>query len=206
LVRLSRILWPFPFLVRLGWLSARCPNPDPARIPGRVFFLRGNGVLFSRGFGTLCAHLRRAGVWAEDLRCVGDLWACRCLRAERRAGRLHGPVVFIGHSCGGRYALYAAEALRKEDIPVDLVICLDVAFPPPVPANVRRAVHLYLGGVRIYPARPLIATHHGTIIENHDLKAPGSPIPARGLHHLNITGSPVVQGFVMERLRGVLPA
>jgi hypothetical protein len=201
------MLWPFSFLVRLGWLSARCPNPDLARAIGRVFLLRGNGVLFSRGFGTLCASLRRAGVWAEDLRCVGDLWACGRLRAEERAGRLRGPVVFVGHSCGGRYALYAAEALQKEGIAVDLVVCLDVAFPPPVPANVRRAVHLYLGGPRLYPARPLVAgPQSAAAIENHDLKAPGSPIPARGLHHLNITASPAVQAFVVGRIRAALPA
>jgi hypothetical protein len=101
-MRLSALLWAFPFGVRLGWVSARVPNPGVDHARGRVFLLRGNGVVFSRGFGALCAALRRAGVWAEDLRCVGDRWACRRLLADRRAGGLRGPVVFVGHSCGGR--------------------------------------------------------------------------------------------------------
>jgi hypothetical protein len=50
-MRLSALLWPFPFGVRLGWASARVPNPDVDHARGRVFLLRGNGVVFSRGYG-----------------------------------------------------------------------------------------------------------------------------------------------------------
>src|SRR5436190_20204564 len=140
MMRLSAWLWPFPFGVRLGWATARTPNPDPTQSRGRVFLLRGNGVVFSPGFGRMCAALRRAGVWAEDLRCVGDRWACRHLIADRQAGRLRGPVVFVGHSCGARYSLYAARQLQAAGIAVDLVVCLDVALAPAVPPNVRRPV------------------------------------------------------------------
>src|SRR5438445_1769153 len=117
-MRLSAALWPFPFGVRLGWATAGAPNPDPSRARGRVFLLRGNAVVFSGGFGTLCTELRRAGLWAEDLRCVGDRWACRRLVADRRAGRPGGPVVFVGHSCGGRYSLHAAGRLQDAGIAV----------------------------------------------------------------------------------------
>ena len=48
-MRLSRWLWPFSFGTRLGWLTASVPNPDPRR--GRVFLLRGNAIVFSRGLG-----------------------------------------------------------------------------------------------------------------------------------------------------------
>jgi predicted alpha/beta-hydrolase family hydrolase len=148
-MRLSALLWPFPFGVRLGWASARVPNPDVDHARGRAFLLRGNGVLFSRGFGALCAALRRAGVWAEDLRCVGDRWACRRLIADRRTGRLRGPVILVGHSCGGRYALFAAHRLQAAGVAVDLIVCLDVALPPEVPANVKRALNLYLTRPRL---------------------------------------------------------
>src|SRR5436190_21529640 len=143
MMRLSAWLWPFPFGVRLGWATARTPNPDPTQSRGRVFLLRGNGVVFSPGFGRMCAALRRAGVWAEDLRCVGDRWACRRLSADHRQGLLRGPVIFVGHSCAGRYSLHAADVLRTAGVGVDLVVCLDVALPLPVPANVKRALNLY---------------------------------------------------------------
>ena len=143
------------FLARLGWLTVNVPNPEPAAALGHVFLLRGNATVFSRGFGALCARLRSACFWAEDLRCVGDHWACRHISAEREAGRLRGPVVLIGHSRGGRRALAAARRLETLGIAMDLLVCVDVAFPPLVPSNVRRAVHVYRSRRRVYPARPL---------------------------------------------------
>src|SRR3954470_16050866 len=125
-MRLSALTWPFPGLVRLGGWSTATPNPPADR--GRVYLLRGQGVFFSRGFGLLCGRLRRAGYWAEDLRCVGDRWLCRHLLADRAAGRLRGPVVFVGHSCGARYALYSAQYLERFGVAVDLILCLDVAL------------------------------------------------------------------------------
>jgi hypothetical protein len=208
-MRLSAWTWPFPFLVRLGWLSAGAANPPPGTARGRVFLLRGNGIVFSRGLGILCGRLRGAGFWAEDLRCVGDRWACRRLLADRRAGRPASPLVFVGHSCGGRYSLHAAARLQKAGVGVDLVVCLDVALPPTVPGNVRRAVHLYRGR-RLYPAQPLApAPGSHAAIDNIDLDGPGSPLDPRGLHHLNFTDRPAVRDLVLGLVLGAaggLPA
>ncbi len=190
-----------PSLVRLGWATARVRNPDPLCAPGRVFFFRGQGIVFSRGFGPMCAELRRRGVWAEDLRCRGDTWAVRQVVAAPRAG----PVVFVGHSCGGRSALYAAEELRRVGIEVRLIVCLDVTLPPPVPGNVRRAINLRRTLRRLYPAMPLVAAP-GTapVIENIDLDAPNSPIDPAGIWHVNITSRPRVRQFVVGRILEVV--
>ena len=163
--------------------SAGFPPPRPILIPATLaagsFCCAATASFFSRGFRVLCSELRRRNVWAEDLRCVGDRWACRYLRAEQRAGRLRGPIVFVGHSCGGRYCLYGAHELQQADIPVDLVVCLDVALPP-VPGNVKRAVNLYRSGPRLYPARPLIAAPGSSAeITNIELNAAGSPVNAQ---------------------------
>lgn len=204
-MRLSALTWPFPFLVRLGWATAGTPNSDPANCLGRVFLLRGNGVFFSRGFGRLCGLLRQAGWWAEDLRCVGDRWLCRHLANEQRAGQLEGPVVFVGHSCGGRYALFAARQVESLGVAVDLVLCIDVAWPYQVPGNVKRAVHLYRSRRRLYPARALEpAPGSPATIENVDLDGSNAPFPGRGLHHLNITASSAVQAYIVERIMEVV--
>ena len=200
-MRVSALTWPFCFGVRLGWATAGAPNPDLERARGRAYLLRGNAAVFSRGVGVLCGQLRRAGLWAEDLRCVGDRWVRRHLIADHEAGRLRGPVILVGHSCGGRYALFTAQQLAPRGISIDLLICIDVAGPFEVAANVRHAVHLYRSRRRIYPARPLRAAPGSAArITNVDLDAAGSPIRPFGLHHLNITASSAVQRWVLERI------
>jgi hypothetical protein len=201
-MRVCALTWPFPFLVRLGWATASVRNPPLDEAHGRVYLLRGNGVVFSRGFGTICERLRRAGLWAEDLRCVGDLWVRRHLLGDLEAGRLRGPLVLVGHSCGGRYALYTARKLQEAGVGVDLVVCVDaVTFPHRVPGNVQRAIHLYRSRRRIYPAGPLrLAAGSAAVIENIDLDAADSPVCPRWLNHLNITASPAVQEWIVRRI------
>ena len=202
-MRVSSRFWPFTFGVRLGWLTARCPNPDPAQTRDRIFFVRGNAVVFSRGFGKMCGLLRRAGYWAEDLRCIGHRWVCREL--TRRDEGPPGRVIFVGHSCGARYAIHAAEYLAPIGIAVELLVCLEVALPPPVPVNVRAAANLYITRRRLYPAGPLRPRPGcAARIDNVDLDAPGSPIRRGWLNHLNITDSPAVQDWVLRRVFAAL--
>jgi hypothetical protein len=190
-----------PFLVRLGWASAGVANPDPLRAPGRVFFFRGQAIIFSRGFGMMCGELRRRGVWAEDLRCRGETWAVRQIINDHRGGRWRGPVVLVGHSCGGRSALFAAEQLRTAGIDVSLIVCLDVTLPPPVPANVRRAINLRRTRWRLYPAMSLVpGPGAATAVENIDLDAPDSPIDPAWIWHANITSRPRVRDYVVGRI------
>jgi hypothetical protein len=203
-MRVCTYTWPFACGVRLGW-ATRIPNPDPRTARARVYLLRGNGIFFSRGLGALCRQLRADGIWAEDLRCVGDRWALRHLTAHHKAGRLHGPVVLVGHSCGGRYSLFAAHRLQALGIPIDLLVCLDVALPPAVPANVKHAVNLYRSRRRLYPAGPLRpADDSSALIENIDLDAPDSPVRGAWLHHLNFTDNPVVRRIVWQRISSVV--
>jgi pimeloyl-ACP methyl ester carboxylesterase len=201
-MRLSAYLWPFPFGARLSWATTSVTNPPLDQARGRAFLLRGNAIIFSRGFGLLCDDLRRAGFWAEDLRCIGDRWACRQLLRQSAPT----PIILVGHSCGGRYALHAAARLAQHDVPVDLLVCIDVAFPPMVPGNVRRAINLFRTQRRLYPAgvlRP--APGSPALLENFDLDAPDAPLVPDGLHHLNITASPAVRSFVLARALEAAP-
>ena len=190
----------------LGWLTTCVPNPPLANAAGLAFLLRGNGFIFSRGFGRLCDTLRTAGFWAADLRCTGDRWAVRQVLAAQRTDGVAQPLILVGHSRGGRRAISAATALASLGIAVDLLVCVDVAFPPPIPGNVLRAAHLHRTRHRLYPARPLRAAVPGPRVENLDLDHPESPIPGRGLHHLNITTSRAVQSWIAEQAFGLLGA
>lgn len=194
----SPLTWLFPDAARVGWFTTRVPNPPIVSAIGTAYLFRGNGAIFSPGFGRLSDRLRAAGVWTEDLRCVGDRWVCR--HAASHSPR--GPMVLIGHSRGGRRAVVAAAQMGSA---VDLVVCVDVAFASPIPANVRRAVHLYRSGWRLYPAGPL-ASGAGGRIDNIDLDQPDAPFSGRGLHHLNITASPALHDWIVREVLALTAA
>jgi hypothetical protein len=91
--------------------------------------------------------------------------------------------------------------LASWGIHVDLLVCIDVAIPFRVSANVGQAVHLYRSHRRLYPARPLLAEPGSAArVINLDLDAADSPIAPSGLHHLNITSSPAVQTWVVNHV------
>jgi hypothetical protein len=191
----------FPSVARLGWLTTTVANPRPEDARATAFLLRGQTAVFSRAFGGICDRLRRVGIWAEDCRCVGDRWACRHALAERAVGLPSKPLIFVGLSRGGRRAIGAAARLAESGIDVDLLICLDVAFAPPVPAAVRTAVHVFRSRRRVYPARGLTrADGTPTSIENIDLDAPDSPLAPGRLHHLNITAAQRVGDWIIDRI------
>ena len=205
-MRVCTYTWPFTFGVRLGWLSAGLANPDPAKVDARVYLLRGNAIVFSRGLGWLCGQLRQRGIWAEDLRCVGDRWACRHLIQNQKTDPIQRPVVFAGHSCGGRYSLYAAHQLHRLGIAVNLIVCFDVALPPDVPPNVKKAVNYYLSRRRIYPARPLRAVDPAaTEVFNVDLSQPRWSLRGMWQNHLTVTNGINVQqaalGHIIEAVK-----
>jgi hypothetical protein len=198
------LAWQMPFGSRLGWATASAPNPEAARSPARVFLVRGSGTVFSPGFGDLCTKLRRNGIWAEDLGPSGDNWIYQHLLGERKAGRLKGAIILVGHSRGGRHIIETAQELQKAGIGVDLLICIDVAAPPPVPGNVRQAINIYSSEHRVYPADILKPTPKATTgIDNIDLSSSRSPIKASGLNHLNITANAAVQQFIVQRVMQV---
>jgi pimeloyl-ACP methyl ester carboxylesterase len=202
----SPITWLFPSAARLGWLTSTISNPTLSEARAIAFLFRGNGAVFTPGFGRLCDRLRAAGIWAEDLRCVGDRWMCRHLANVRAHEKCIAPVALIGHSRGGRRALAAAVQLEQIGVDVDLLVCIDVAFSPPVPANVRHAVHLFRSNWRLYPARPLRPLIVGTgRIENVDLDHPSAPFPGHGLHHLNITACPALTAWIANRVELLRP-
>jgi hypothetical protein len=92
-------------------------------------------------------------------------------------------------------------------VTIDLVVCVDVAWPYEVSGNVRRAIHLYRSRRRLYPARPLwAAPGSNAVIENLDLDGPAAPVPGQGLHHLNITASLAIQSYIGRRVMEVVSA
>ena len=144
--------WAYPAASRVGWITTTVANPPLSDARGVAYLFRGNGTIFTPGFGRLTDQLRRQGLWSEDLTCNGLTWA----QQQRVKAPNDRPIILIGHSCGGRSCLKLAALLEAVGVTIDLLICIDVAFTSPVSANIRRAIHLYRSSWRLYPARPLV--------------------------------------------------
>ena len=125
--------------------------------PLRAFLIRGlaggRPFCFSGGLDRLGAKLHAQGVKASAheqgsfLRPYGGVGAIA--QAARDAAAKGARPVLIGHSMGADAALKVAVDLAAAKIAVPLVVCFDptsfrVLFgPPPVPANVERALCFY---------------------------------------------------------------
>lgn len=123
----------------------------------RAFAIRGLAggapFHFSGGIDAIAARLARIGVRCElhdqgsFLRPYGEV--PRIFDAALRAAREGARPVLIGHSMGADAALKVAAGLAAHGVWVPLVACFDpTAFrllfgPPPVPANVARALCFY---------------------------------------------------------------
>ena len=125
--------------------------------PLRVFLIQGlaggRPFHFSGGLDVLARKLTAEGVTASVhaqgsfLRPYGEVAAiaAAALAASRKGAR----PVLIGHSMGADAALKVAVQLEAARIAVPLVVCFDpTSFqllfgPPPVPANVTRALCFY---------------------------------------------------------------
>ena len=197
--------WAYPAVSRMGWLSTMVANPSPSDARGVAYLFRGNGTIFTPGFGRLTDQLRSQGLWAEDLTCNGLTWARQQIIKAPNDRPISLPIILIGHSCGGRSCLKLAALLEAVGVAIDLLICIDVAFTTPVPANVRRAVHLYRSCWRLYPARPLVpCPGNVSPMDNIDLDHPAAPFPGTGLNHFNITNSESLQRWIVREVKNTL--
>src|SRR5919202_2561290 len=124
-------------------VGARAGAAKPARL-GSVYMFRGLfGTARSIALDQVAAELTGLGVKASifdhsDWRAVAET-----IKAQHRGRPEHEPIILVGYSMGGYSVIQLSRELGTAGIPVDLLVALDPAFPPPVPANVARAVGLY---------------------------------------------------------------
>jgi hypothetical protein len=112
----------------------------PAQV--QVDLLRGLADIFSRGLDTLGERLNRRGFTARVYSTNG--WQTVSRRIAENYSRGHKDIiVIIGHSLGGNAALKVANALDKQNIPIELIVTFDATQPEPVAKNVLHLVNFY---------------------------------------------------------------
>ncbi|MCO5062955.1 MAG: alpha/beta hydrolase [Rhizobiaceae bacterium] len=109
----------------------------------QVYLLRGGVVgIFSTGMNQMSDDLAQRGVKAVVQGHTN--WSSVARRIMMDRSRLGpGPVVLVGHSFGADAVVKISETIRRESIPVDMLVSIAATNPDPVPSNVRRAVGYY---------------------------------------------------------------
>jgi hypothetical protein len=172
------------------------PNEGPAGpAQVQVDLFRGLADIFSRGMDTLTHKLNQQG-YSARVYSTND-WPSAARRIADQYSRGHKYIiVLIGHSLGGNAIFEAANALDKQNIPIELIVSFDATSPQPVPKNVLHVVNFFQQngfGKRIVPGPDFKGE-----LSNIDLTA------ETGLSHTTIEKSPRLHAMVMQKIADVV--
>lgn len=150
----SAVGQPIPTSINNTVSPAAAPPPPDLR--ARAYVFRGVlGNIFSTGMDRLNERINKAGVPAR----VNSFTVCQIIArdAVREYRQAPAPIILVGHSAGAFCTLRFAETLRKENIPVSLIVDFDPPRVTPfVPMNVERYINVFmsdapLGGGEVFP-------------------------------------------------------
>ncbi len=176
-------------------LAQSAPQAAPTAKQVQVDLFRGLADIFSRGMDTLTDKLNRQGYSARVYSTHG--WQSAAARIADRYTRGHREIiVIVGHSLGGNAAFDIANALDRQNIPVELIVTFDATRPQPLPKNVLHFVNFYQenGFGKQVSAGPDFKGE----LSNVDLTAD------TGLSHTTIEKSPRLHAMVMKKIEDVV--
>ncbi|MCY0095380.1 thioesterase domain-containing protein [Hoeflea ulvae] len=114
--------------------------------PTQVYFIRGFLGIFSTGFDQMAKSLAKDRIKAEVYgHLSGSSVRAKIIREYDRSRRKR-PIILVGHSFGGNAVFEVAAKLRKNNIPVALLISVDPTRAGPLSDNVKRYVNYFFPG------------------------------------------------------------
>jgi len=143
-----------------AWLLAVCllaltgPAPAPAASTTsaatepatQVYFIRGFLGIFSTGFDSMAKSLAKDKIKAEVYgHLSGSSVRAKIIKQYGQSKRKK-PIILVGHSFGGNAVFEVAAKLRKQNIPVALLISVDPTRAGPLSSNVKRYVNYFFPG------------------------------------------------------------
>jgi Thioesterase domain len=185
-----------PVADRISALAAT-PGDQAAPIARQVQvdLFRGLADIFSRGMDTLTEKLSRQGNLARVYSTNG--WSRAAQRIADQYSRGHRPIiVLIGHSLGANATFDIANALDRQNIPVELMVTFDATAPQPVPKNVLHLVNLFQQNG--FGKRVTAGPEFNGELSNIDLTA------ETGLSHTTIEKSPRLHAMVMNKIEEIV--
>lgn len=189
-----RLLMAAAIIAATAGLSA-APTPAMAAARGscnHVYIFLGFANVFSQGMYKLSRRLKQAGYSVSVHSWMSGGTVADKLRRRQRAGNGKCQVAVVGHSSGGSTSVEVANEVRRENIPIQVLIMYDTTAPRWVGSNVKRAVSFYVQG----GGKPIQGdqTFRGTLV-NRDV----SKLAA--LNHFNIDSSMAVHDLAFAEIR-----
>ncbi len=164
---------------------------DAAPRAARIYMMRGLLGIFSLGIDSLATRLRAQGY---DPQIFGwDQWgsiATEILDGNRRGDT--SQIILIGHSLGSNSTIEVANAIRQQNVPVDLIVTFDITQPLQVPRNVVRFINFYQNNG--FGQRALAGYGFNGELQNIDLTSDSS------IGHGNIDEIPRLQQAVVDKV------
>jgi hypothetical protein len=193
---------------KMQWVRTDSDRPHA----GNAYLLRGWIGVFSEGMDQLTQKINTAGVRANVYQ--DDQWAslARKLREEYRKDPNHEPLVLIGHSYGADDSIRIARELRKDGIPVRLLVTLDAVTPPPVPDNVRRCLNIYQSNgfwdnfpwMRGVPVQ--VESRTATKLANYDVRVDRTDLLDQDTNHVNIEKKSKIHAEIVGHVLAACPS
>jgi hypothetical protein len=177
--------------------AAATPPANSAAGPAQVQvdLFRGLADVFSRGMDTLTHNLNQQG-YSARVYSTND-WPSAARRIADQYSRGHKfIIVLIGHSLGGNAIFDIANALDKQNIPVELMVPFDATKPQPVPKNVLHLVNFFQQNG--FGKKVVAGPDFKGELSNIDLTA------ETGLSHTTIEKSPRLHAMVMQKIADVV--
>lgn len=181
--------------------------PQPARAASKanatetqVYFIRGFMGVFSTGFDTMAKTLAKSGVNAKVYGHLSGAAIRSAIVKQYTGSKRKRPIILVGHSFGGNAAFQVAAGLRRDNIPVALVVTVDPTRAGPLSGNVRRYVNFFFAGNGLGSRLKAASGVPQSRITNIDMRK-RTDVAEAGDDHWTITHNAAIQSEILNLVK-----
>lgn len=205
----SEVSRPIAWMLAICLLALTTVNPAPSLAASKakasepatqVYFIRGFLGIFSTGFDSMAKDLAKSRIVAETYGHLSGSSIRAKIARQYAATKKHKPIILVGHSFGGNAAFQLASQLRKDDIPVALLISVDPTRAGPLSGNVKRYVNYFFPGNGLGAKVKAGSGVPKSRIKNIDMRK-RTDIAGVGDDHWTVTNNTAIQAEIIKTIK-----
>jgi len=177
--------------------AAKTADAEPAT---QVYFIRGFLGIFSTGFDGMAKSLSKDKIHTEVFGHLSGSSVRTRIAKQHAQSKKHKPIILVGHSFGGNAAFEVASGLRKDNIPVALVITVDPTRAGPLSTNVKRYVNYFFPGNGLGAQLKARSGVRQSRIKNIDMRK-RIDVAGAGDGHWTVTNNAAIQSEILKAIK-----